>query len=359
VKSPPQSHPAAPATLRQIARQAGVSSMTVSRALGNRPRIAAETREKILKIAKKLGYRPDPQITKLMHHLRSGLRPQFQSVICGVTNWPTEAKPPYFEALLKGAERQAMSRGYGFSVLKFMPEPGAGARLQRMLRSRGVEGVLLLPQRAPLDLTALLDWREFSAVAVSMSVVGPEVNRAAPHHFANTLQLCRELTRLGYRRIGLVIDGGQDSRVNHGFSAAVVSHGWHEAKEAVSPLVVTGSLRDALEPWFQRERPDAIVTTDENSARECARLLRVKIPGPVGFASTSLQAPAGPAGQVPVIAGIDERPEEIGAIGVDLLAGMVERRVRGLPSAPTSTLVAGRWRVGLSCGRKKTGGGRA
>lgn len=325
--------------------------MTVSRALGNRPRVSEETRRKVLKIAQRLGYRPDPEITKLMHHLRRRIRPQFQSVICGITNWPTETKPAYFEALLEGAARQARERGYGFSVVRFAAEAGGGARLQRELRTRGVQGLLLLPQRSPQDLRELLDWREFSTVAASVSVVGPEVNRASPHHFANTLRLCRELTRLGYRRIGLVIDGGQDFRVNHGFSAAVVSHGRHSVGDAepVAPLMVSGDLRENLAPWFKREQPDAIITSDETAARECARLLRLKIPGPVGFACTSVQASNDPS---PLITGIDELPAEIGVISVDLLASMVERRVRGLPAAPTSTLLAGHWRPGASCPRR-------
>ncbi|MBC7367934.1 MAG: LacI family DNA-binding transcriptional regulator [Undibacterium sp.] len=324
--------------------------MTVSRALGNRPRVSEETRRKVLKIAQRLGYRPDPEITKLMHYLRRRIRPQFQSVICGITNWPTETKPAYFGALLEGAERQARERGYGFSVMRFAPQTGGAARLQRELRTRGVQGLLLLPQRSPQDLSELLDWREFSTVAASVSVVGPEVNRASPHHFANTLQLCRELTRLGYRRIGLVIDRGQDSRVNHGFSAAVVSHGWHGAGESMAPLLVSGDLREKLASWFKRERPDAIVTSDETAARECARLLRLKIPGPVGFACTSVQASNDAE---PLIAGIDELPAEIGVMSVDLLASMVEHRVRGLPVAPTSTLLSGRWRPGTSCPRRK------
>jgi LacI family transcriptional regulator len=323
--------------------------MTVSRALGNRPRIAEETRRKILRIAQSVGYRPDPEITKLMHHLRRGIRPHFQSVIGGLTNWPAGPKPPYFEALLEGAARQARERGYGFSVLQFGDAAGEGARLRRLLRSQGVEGVLLLPLRAPADLSALLDWREFSTAAASMTVAAPDVNRAAPHHFANTLTLCRQLTALGYRRIGLVIDAEQDSRVNHGFSAAVASHGRHEAAEAVAPLVYHGPLSQALGPWFRREQPDAIMAPDETRVRECARLLKRKLGGPVGFASMSLRLPHE---EPRAIAGIDELPGEIGAIAVDLVAGMVERRVRGLPTAPTSTLLAGKWRAGVSCGRR-------
>ena len=51
-----------PVTLRQIAVRAKASVMTVSRALGNRARVAASTRERVLRIAEALGYRPDPEI---------------------------------------------------------------------------------------------------------------------------------------------------------------------------------------------------------------------------------------------------------------------------------------------------------
>ncbi len=337
-------------TVRQIARLADVSLMTVSRALRNQPRVAEATRRKILKIAQRLGYRPDPEIAKLMHHLRRKVRPQFQSVICGLTNWPTAVKPAYFQALLAGAERQARERGYGFHVMPVREAVRSGEQLRRVLRSQGVQGVVLLPQSPPRDLGALLEWSEFSVAAASLSVLGPEVNRVAPHHFSNTVRLCRELAALGYRRIGLVIDAEQDARANRGFSAALLSFGRYETEEAVTPLVWAGELAEALVPWYRRERPDALVATSEALVRECARWLKLKIPGPVGFASTNVaSAKAGLGG----IAGIDELPDEIGAITVDLLASMIERRVRGLPVAPASTLLAGRWRAGLSCPPRK------
>lgn len=255
---------------------------------------------------------------------------------------------PYFRALLQGAKEMAAARGYGFCVLPFDAEVSHASRLQRLLRSRGVQGVMLLPQKSPLNLSGLLDWLEFSVVAASMSVMGPEVHRVAPHHFANTMNLCRQLAALGYRRIGLVIERAHDARVNHGFSAATVSHASHELGEPVAPLVYAGELGSDLEPWFRRERPDVIVATSEGQVRECARLLQQRIPGSTAFASTSVEVAV--AGQS-MIAGIDELPGEIGAIALELLAGMIERRVKGLPVAPTATIVSGVWIRGCSCPR--------
>lgn len=335
-----------PVTVRQIARLAGVSQMTVSRALGDRPRIAEATKKRILKIARSLAYQPDPEIAKLMHYLRRGVRPRFKSVLCGLTNWPEGPKPAYFQALLEGAERQAASRGYGFSLLPLSQEPRDGRRVQRQLRSRGVEGILLLPQRAPVDLSPLLDWQDFSVVAASVSVLGPDVNRVAPHHFANTLRLCRELAALGHRRIGLVIDDRHDLRVNRGLSAAVLSHASHENVEQVQPLMFQDDMSPVIRAWFRRERPDAIIATSESLVRECARLLRLPLPGRVAFASANLDPVAR---ERRIIAGIDERPAEIGAAGIDMLASLVERRVRGLPNAPASMLLAGTWLTAKSC----------
>src|SRR5580692_4026836 len=67
-------------SMRDIAELAGVSAMTVSKALRNSPKIARRTRERILKIAGRVGYRPDPELTKLMNHLRSRTKPVFQGL---------------------------------------------------------------------------------------------------------------------------------------------------------------------------------------------------------------------------------------------------------------------------------------
>jgi DNA-binding LacI/PurR family transcriptional regulator len=48
--------------------------MTVSRALRGEKHVGAELREKIARTAEKLGYRPDPDIAKLMTHMRSTRR---------------------------------------------------------------------------------------------------------------------------------------------------------------------------------------------------------------------------------------------------------------------------------------------
>jgi len=322
--------------------------MTVSRALGNRERVAESTRKRIINLAAKLGYRPDPEISKLMHYLRRGARSQFQSVLCGLTDWPEGSKPPYFQELLKGVTEQARQRGYGFQLLPLSPSL-TGPRLQRQLKGQGVQGILLLPLQFPRDLSSYLDWNQFSVVSASMSVLGPEASRAVPHHFINTLRLCRELQGLGYQRIGLVMTHLHDSRSNHAFSAAVMSESVRTTGWFVPPLIYQNTLGAEFKRWFSQHRPDAIIARDLHAVDECSRQLRLKIPGRVGFAVISMHpSPTGETDDDFSIAGMDEVPRQVGSAAVDLLAGLVERRVRGIPPSPTSTLISGRWRPGKS-----------
>ena len=325
-------------TLRQIAALAGVSSMTVSRAIVGRGRIAENTRQRIVKLAREHGYTPDPEIAKLMHHLRGRRTQRFQSLIVGLSTRQADDPEAYFRLISRGAKTRLAERGYGFDPMHIPANPADWPSLQRTLKSRGVEGVLILPQVAPIDLTHLLDWSQFCVVAASASATLPGAHRVTPHHFANMLLLCRTLTQQGHRRIGLVIASDHDRRTEHGFSAGVTWHGLNEAAYFVPPYISHQSDPAGLRAWFAREKPDAIITSQLSTARTCAAQLRCKLRGPVRFVCTS-RLPTRTA----QISGIDERPELIGAAAADRLASMVERRKPTLTQAPQSTLLTGRW----------------
>ncbi len=328
--------------MREIAQVAGVSAMTVSKALRNLPKVSARTRDRVVKVAAKLGYRPDPEGARLMNHLRNRSKPSFQGLICAITDRPVGMTHPYVDGLVAGVERQARNRGYGFSLIHFEEDLAHRRQLRRIIWARGVQGVLLLPLREPFDLSDLLPWSDLAVVAVTLSTLAPVVHRAIPNHFANTLRLCRKLTELGYRRAGLVIDAVQEMRVNHAFSAAVIRHNLEGRRVSVPPFIYDRLQPAALQAWYRREKPDAIITTDNAFSRECARILGLPIPGPVGFVSTNTDASS-------AISGIDELPREVGATAVDLLAGMIQHGEKGLPGHPATTELQGAWFEGTSC----------
>ena len=316
--------------------------MTVSRALSNRPRILPATRAKIMKIAERLGYQPDPDVSKLMYHLRTRRKPKFQSVICALTTRPPEAFNRYTNDLAEGARRRAEALGYGFTLMHVVPGPGLRRNLQRILLSRGVEGLLVLPLQEATDLRTFLNWGDFSVIAATSSVTAPLIHRVMPNHYANMLTLFRQLASRGYRRIGLTMSAAQDNRVNHVFTAAATWHNLHESKVQIPPLIFETADSCDLRIWFKRYKPDAIVTNEVVAVTGFAEALGLSVPGRIGFASTYIE----PTSE---LTGIDELPMEIGATAIDLLASKLHRRERGLPVTPTATLVDGRWHPGKSC----------
>lgn len=335
--------PSSRPTVRTIAAAAGVSAMTVSLALRNNPRIPAKTRATVQRIAAQLGYRPDPQVAKLMHHLRTRRKPAFQASIGALTTVPESDELPYLRDMARSARERAEQLGYAFSVFRLDDAEAPRLDLQRVLRTRGVEGLLLLPIATPRAWTPLLDWTEFSVVTTTHAVLEPQFHRVVPHQFGNALLICRTLAARGYRRIGLVLPTEHDVRVHHGFSGAVAWQNLVGGTELVRPLLHAGAVpaHDEVSDWFARERPDVIIAAGDKECRPIAQLLRLRVPGAVGFVSANKSGRS-------LFAGIEERPEEIGAAAIEQLAGMIQRGEKGVPGVPKITMVDGRWIEGRS-----------
>ncbi|MBM3851821.1 MAG: LacI family DNA-binding transcriptional regulator, partial [Verrucomicrobia bacterium] len=67
--------------LNAVAIAAGVSAMTVSRVLRNSPYVSTETRQRVLRAAQKIGYRPNPEVARLMSIVRGAKGRRAHAVI--------------------------------------------------------------------------------------------------------------------------------------------------------------------------------------------------------------------------------------------------------------------------------------
>ena len=336
--------PARP-TLRSLAAEAGVSPMTVSLALRGSREVSAATRRRIARLAAARGYRPDPQVAKLMHHLRTRRPARFQASICALADqWPAENlhADNYLARLLAGLRGRATALGYGFTQLNLDDYPRPD-QLRRVLTSRGIEGVLLLPLREPRDLAKRLDWAAFSVVSVTSSVTAPRFHTVTPRHLDNMLLACDELARAGFRRIGLAMSREWDRRVERRWSAGIAWQNQFGGTEPVTPLIDdrTGPNLDpaVLAAWLARERPDAVVFETLDAA--VLRRALARNPGLVAPKIVTMNWP-----MPGVDAGVDQGVEQIGAVAADWLAALVTRGEKGVPERPATVTIAGEWRRG-------------
>jgi len=334
-------HPAstgrARVTLRHLAELASVSTQAVSLALRNHPSIGRSTRDRIRALALREGYAPDPHLVKLMHHLRGRKTPKATASVCALTTRPPNLKEKFCDLLLEGAREGARAAGFAFDIM-YIDSAESRRRLQRQLRQRGVEGLLLLPMARLEALDELLDWREFSVVSATLSVARPHFDRVVADHFLNNFSICERLQRDGFRRPGLVIHAQHDQRCGHSISAACAWHGIYGKVEPLKAHVCDKLEASALRRWLTKERPDVVLAEQD----ALAHLLRAAGGMLAGLPIISCSARPLDDGTFP-FSGNYDRPDEIGATAVERLAHKIATGQRGIPEQPHTTLVRGKW----------------
>jgi len=315
-------------TLGDVAREAGVSTMTASRALRGAPRCSPETRDRIRAAAERLGYRPDPLMGIHMAQVRRpGARASTGIVLAMITNLPfaqLEHWPHTNRRQWEGASGRAEQLGYLVSNLELGREVTERS-FDRLLRARGIPGAIFLPLTPHTRLPIKLDG--VAAAAVAWSLEAPDLHRALSHHFECMLLALETLQARGHRKFLYAVSDETNERVRHAWQAAFeitvpprrrrVFHGNQIASRALVDLCT-------------RFRPDAILT--------CGHLIP-----PTGLqpAPLIIQLDREPHSPHP---GIDQQHELIGAAAVDLVIGQLHRGERGIPRVPKRTMIPGLWR---------------
>ena len=175
--------------LREIAVKAGVTRMAVSLALRGKAGVSESLRQKIQKISKQLGYAPDPEVAKLLSHIRSHSHPKTKACLALLVYGEKKGvwrRSPTERKYIEGAEKRAAT--YGYKMEEFwVNEPGMSAqRLGKVIWSRGIEGVIIAPwQQSGFGTTPRrldLDLSLFSAVEISETIEAPDLDRLADFH---------------------------------------------------------------------------------------------------------------------------------------------------------------------------------
>lgn len=333
-------------TQADIAREAGVHRATVSMALKRHPNIPPATRDRILAIAEKLGYEPDPMLSALAVYRSSNRRQSYRGTLAWLVNsngemsWKDLRRKPHFADYLKGAKLRAKSYGYEVEVFELNLSLGT-ARMAGVLKARNILGVLLSPQpQANTSMT--FPWEDFSVVTFGYTLSEPHLHTVTATHYRAMLQIMQELRKLGYARIGLVLDTVHDRRTDHNYLAGyLVEELQANSLATIPPLnALYGSLPE-LAKWIKRYRPEAIVSGNFRILADLASL-GYEVPKDIGVACPVLPQPQ------ETLAGIVENSTRIGSVAVDILVQMLQRGERGVPETPMRVHVEGTWIEGTS-----------
>jgi len=340
-------------TLRDIAGKTGVSVMTVSRALRNHPALCPETRARILQMAERLGYRPNPMVSALMRYRRTRQPAPTELTLAFITGFETREgwrEPPTNREFFEGAAARA--HHHGFHLEEFwLREPRMTAqRLSQILYTRNVLGLLIAPLPVPQGHLRL-HWDKFSAVALGHSLAWPALNRVVDQQFQSIRLGWHHLKKLGYRRPGLALRASSDQGVQHHWTGGfLVEQQTLPASERVPVFVVPDRewQEAAFHQWVQAHHPEVILSPHEEIP-DWLRRLGLEVPHDVGFMHLNCPDTSGS------YAGIYHNGREVGAAAVDLLVDMLHRNERGIPRLPKWILVEAAWCQGGTLRARKVG----
>ena len=258
-----------------VAREAGVSQSTVSRALRADPRVREETRLRVEDAARRLGYVPN----SLASGLASRSTRTVGIVVPDLTN-------PFFPALLSSTHDELALLGYRVALFAERAEAPTGQDALHRLLDRSIDGLLITtaPLRSPL--ADALQARGLPLVLLNRYIDGLDVDRVVSDNRGGAAAGVRHLLEHGHRRIAVVRGPGSTSTSRDRLAGA--AEALETADVALDPeLVREGGYTH--ESGYQHTRdllrlaepPTAVVCGNDLvafGAIDAARSLGVRVP---------------------------------------------------------------------------------
>ncbi|MBW1638466.1 LacI family transcriptional regulator [Microbacterium resistens] len=189
-------------TIKDVAREAGVSHAVVSRILNEDPTftVRPETRERVLAAAAKLRYIPNHAARALRHNKAGAIGLAVH-----------EIGNPVYNAIIEGAQASVASHGAVLMLADVDELHRDPATFNRMITSKVIDGLVFLPAGTEAD--------DFVLRAASAALPTVMVNDRAPGFHSVALddaaaaKIATEyLIQLGHRDIGVLLLDGETHR---------------------------------------------------------------------------------------------------------------------------------------------------
>ncbi|QGH35963.1 LacI family DNA-binding transcriptional regulator [Gracilibacillus salitolerans] len=187
-------------TIYDIAKEAGVSSATVSRVIAGNYPVSAKTRKKVLGLIDKYDYQPNA----VARSLTKKETKMIGFVLPDITN-------PFFSQVFIEAEKYALTKGYTLILCNSMNSSEMESKYLRLLSERQVEGIILMGGRINKKFPDAVEVSEVSQVLDKLPVmmINGKIDGLHCHSVrtdeAKGMELAvNHLVRQGHKKIGLI-----------------------------------------------------------------------------------------------------------------------------------------------------------
>ena len=300
-------------TIKDVAREAGVSLATVSQILNGRKRYSLEVEARVNEATQRLAYRPNPHARSMI----TGRTNTIGLVILDISN-------PFFSAIIHGANEESTRRGYNLLLADAQIQPERERSLHATLAA-SIDGLLLASSTLPDEEIVKLSRRQTTVVIARDPGHGVlnVVNDARDTHY----QLTRHLIGLGRRRIAYL--NGPPLWTNRerrrGYLDAITESKREPLEATLHSLYQEGGATLAAELLFSADRPDAVVAFDDLAAigfMTMAKRLGFRVPEEVAVTGAG-NLPLTDLIQ-PALTTVDTNTHELGRCAMQLLLDRIE-----------------------------------
>jgi DNA-binding LacI/PurR family transcriptional regulator len=248
------------ASIKDVARVAGVSASTVSRALTNSPLISTETAARVKRIAEDLHY----TASTLGRGLVTGKTATIGMVV-------TTIRDPFIGEVVSGVEEVANEHGYTVLLACSQADPHREISVIRSLQERRVDGVLVAASRVGARYVEQMSAMKVPVVLINRFHPGDLTRSVMIDNVGAAIEATRHLIKLGHRQIGYLGDRfGLQSDTDRfaGYREALA-----EADLPFLPELVAhgdgkpdGGVKAAHKLLSSRKRPTAVFCYNDMSA---------------------------------------------------------------------------------------------
>jgi LacI family transcriptional regulator len=249
------------ATVRDVAKRAGVSAMTVSRVINGSTGVRPETRRRVERAVSELDFVPNG-VARGLTSKRSGT---LGLIVPDIVN-------PFFSIVVRGAETVARRAGYRLLLCNSEGDLGLERQYVEDLISHRAEGIIIAPvgDRSKANLLPVVR-RKFPFVLIDRSVAGLPCDLVQADSAAGARALIAHLLSIGHRRIGAIVEADNVSTARdrlQGYNDALASAGIKPTPELVIRTTADraggyGAMQQFL--GFE-ERPTAVFAVNNMTA---------------------------------------------------------------------------------------------
>lgn len=308
-------------TIKEVAKEAGVATSTVSRVLSNNPKISEETKAKVNEAIERLNYKPNAIARSLANN---------KTKILGVV-LPSEADDlltnPFFINAMKGMSIYAQNKNYYITYVFAKDGKNEFESIKEITNTNLIEGIILLRVNENDESIKFLNTIGFPFVAIGRPEKTEDVLWVDNDNFQAMYNVVNRLIQKGHKKIGFI---GAIKTLNmskdrlKGYKMALEVNGLNYDEELVihKQLFKENTGYAGAEGLLSKHEVTAIVTTDDLLAFGVSQLLnekRLEKISLVGFNNIQLSKY-----QTPPLASVDINADELGYYAAKLLIEKLE-----------------------------------